>query len=182
MFAPLNETVNGETIHSLGEYHPWTEHKMLGGTGADWPEHSAQILRLKKRYASAVDYFFGHLESRVKKSEAIAIVPGHDATSTVASGACLLARRLAEACGCIDATGCLVRHTTIEKKATGGDRSIDVDLNSICVHDAELIQGRKVLLLDDVKTSGNSLLACKRLLLDAGAAKVVMVAMGRTTH
>lgn len=182
MFAPANETVEGELIHSLGEYHPYTRYKLMGGDPADWPEHSSMILNLKKRYSSAVDYFFGHLEPRVKKAEAVAAVPGHDAASTTASGICLLGRRLAGSSECVDATGCLVRHTTIAKKATGGDRSIEVDLASIEVRQPDLIYGRKVLLLDDVKTSGNSLLACRQLLLQAGAAKVVMVAMGRTTH
>ena len=182
MFAPAKEIVDGETIHSLGEYHPYTRYKLMGGDPACWPEHSSMILNLKKRYASAVDYFFAHLQPRVKKAEAVAVVPGHDADATAASGACLLGRRLAEASHCVDATGCLVRHTTIAKKATGGDRSIEVDLNSIEVRHPELIQGRRVLLIDDVKTSGNSLLACRMLLMEAGAAEVVMVAMGRTTH
>lgn len=182
MFAPANETVEGELIHSLGEYHPYTRFKLMGGDPADWPEHSSMILGLKKGHKHALDYFYAHLESRVKKAEAIAVVPGHEAGKPGTSGVRLLARRLAQASGCIDATGCLVRHTTIEKKATGGDRSKCVDLNSIEVRQPDLIYGRRVLLLDDVKTSGNSLLACRELLLHAGAAKVVMAAMARTTH
>jgi predicted amidophosphoribosyltransferase len=55
-------------------------------------------------------------------------------------------------------------------------------LDSIKVVKPDLIKGRRVLLLDDVKTSGNSLIACKELLLKAGAKEVVMVALGRTTH
>jgi predicted amidophosphoribosyltransferase len=182
VFAPKNETVDGELIHSLGEYHPWSTHKLMGGNGDNWPEHSSMILGLKKGHKQALDYFYAHLEPRVRKAEAIAVVPGHEAGKPGTSGVRLLARRLAEACGCVDATGCLVRHTTIAKKATGGDRSKCVDLNSIEVRQPDLIMGRKVLLLDDVKTSGNSLLACRELLLDAGAAKVVMAAMARTTH
>jgi predicted amidophosphoribosyltransferase len=42
--------------------------------------------------------------------------------------------------------------------------------------------GREVLLLDDVTTSGSSLEACKRLLLDAGAAAVKCAALGRTAE
>lgn len=55
-------------------------------------------------------------------------------------------------------------------------------MNSIRVEHAELIQGREVLLLDDVTTSGNSLVACRQLLLEAGAARVKYMALGRTTH
>lgn len=182
MFAPLNETVDGHTIHSLGEYHPYTHHKAMGGDSSNWPDHSCKILDLKRKYAQGINYFFAHLEPRVKKAEAVSVVPGHDPASEGNAGVHLLGRRLAQASGCVDATGCLVRHTPIAKKATGGDRSIEVDLSSIEVRQPDLIYGRKVLLIDDVKTSGNSLLACRLLLLDAGAAKVVMVALGRTTH
>ena len=50
------------------------------------------------------------------------------------------------------------------------DRSIDVHLKSIRVENRELIQGKQVLVLDDVQTTGNSLQACLQLITEAGAA------------
>ena len=38
----------------------------------------------------------------------------------------------------------------------------------------------RVLLIDDVATSGNSLRACRDILLKNGAKKVYMLALGRT--
>ncbi|WP_185753755.1 phosphoribosyltransferase [Selenomonas sp. AB3002] len=42
------------------------------------------------------------------------------------------------------------------------------------------ISGKTIFLLDDIVTTGNSLIAGKELLLEAGAAKVYPLAMGRT--
>ncbi|GLX43808.1 hypothetical protein Pcaca01_14760 [Pectobacterium carotovorum subsp. carotovorum] len=53
----------------------------------------------------------------------------------------------------------------------GGDRSIDGHMKSIRVNDNNF-NGRNVVLLDDVKTTGGSMSACYHLLIKAGA-KVV---------
>lgn len=45
--------------------------------------------------------------------------------------------------------------------------------------DAE-VKGRRVVLLDDVADTGMTLRACEKLLMDAGAAKVVKVALAKT--
>ena len=42
------------------------------------------------------------------------------------------------------------------------------------------IKGETIFLFDDITTTGCSLLACKELLLDAGAAQVAMIALGQT--
>lgn len=182
VFKPSKEeTLEGEII-SLGEYRPWKFHTECGGNGSDWPEHSARTLGLKKKKAAGLTYFFDYMVKRVKKPTAIAVVPSHSPATGPTSGVHILAKRLAQALGMMDASGCLVRHTEIEKLAGGGDRSIERHLESVKVENANLITGQKVLLLDDVTTSGNSLLACRRLLLEAGAAEVKMAALGRTTH
>lgn len=43
-----------------------------------------------------------------------------------------------------------------------------------------LIKGKNVLLLDDVRTTGNSLSACKQVLEEAGALTVQCLALGQT--
>ncbi len=42
------------------------------------------------------------------------------------------------------------------------------------------VEGEDVLLLDDISTSGNSLLACRDILIANGARSVEMLALGRT--
>lgn len=173
--------LEGEIV-SLGEYRPWTFHKENGGNGGNWPEHSARTLDLKKKKAAGLNYFFNYMVKRVKKPTAIAVVPSHSPATGPTSGVHILAKRIAKELGLVDASKCLVRHTEIEKLAGGGNRSIETHLDSVAVENADLIKGEKVLLLDDVTTTGNSLLACRRLLLKSGAAEVKMVALGRTTH
>lgn len=47
------------------------------------------------------------------------------------------------------------------------------------VADAELIQGRRILLIDDIVTTGATLSECARTLLEGGAAEVVCATVAR---
>lgn len=76
----------------------------------------------------------------------------------------------------------LVRHKSIPKLATGGVRAKQVHLNSICVEPQTVKRGAKILLLDDVVTTKNSLEACRELLYAAGARLVVCVALAKTVE
>ena len=89
-----------------------------------------------------------------------------------------LAQMLAEN-GRIDATGCLVRHTTIRRIVYGGPSTRALHRQTIQLEHGELVEGRSVLLLDDIAKSGASLMACRELLLGAGAETVQAMALGR---
>ncbi len=178
VFHDLNKS-GGAMIVAYGSYKPWTWHKMEGGDGSNYPEFSGRILDLKEGKAHAVEYFRERVEPDLGNGFAVAVVPSHDPESP-GLGLRALAAALAQNGGRIDASGCLVRTVKIDKLAHGGDRSINVHLGSIAVTNAALIKGRDVMLLDDVTRTGNSLFACRRLLLDAGARSVQCVALGRT--
>lgn len=90
-----------------------------------------------------------------------------------------LAQTLAAEAGRVDATGCLVRHTTIRRIIYGGPSTRALHRQTIRVEDGALVQGRSVLLLDDIAKSGASLVACRELLEDAGAGTVQALALGR---
>ena len=47
------------------------------------------------------------------------------------------------------------------------------------VADAELIQGRRILLIDDIVTTGATLSECARTLLEGGASQVVCATVAR---
>lgn len=181
MFKPSQERLQGHEIVILGPYRPWGHHKECGGTSSGYPEHSGRILDVKQNQARGINYFYSFMQPRVKSPDAIAVVPSHDPNKG-AGGLHALSARLATKLGLIDASTALVRHTKIKKLADGGDRSVDVHLASIHVPDASGIKGKKVLLIDDVMTTGHSLLASRRLLLEAGASSVKCVALGRTTY
>lgn len=92
----------------------------------------------------------------------------------------MLARRLASTNDRIDAVDYIVRTKTIAKLAKGGNRDIDIQRESLGVNPDMSITGSVILLVDDVTTSGNSLLACKELLLKHGAKDVAMFALGKS--
>ena len=46
--------------------------------------------------------------------------------------------------------------------------------------DPELVKGRRILLIDDIITTGSTLSECARTLLEAGAAEVLCAAIART--
>jgi predicted amidophosphoribosyltransferase len=181
MFAQSKERLQGQDIIVLGAYRPWTHHKDMGGDSSNYPRHSGRILDLKENRAQGINYFYDYMQPKLKSPEAIAVVPSHDPEKGP-GGLHALAAKLAANCGMEDASAALVRHTRIEKLANGGDRSLQVHANSIHIPNVALVEGKAVLLIDDVMTSGNSLLACRQLLVDAGASAVKCVALGRTTY
>ena len=86
--------------------------------------------------------------------------------------------------GMVDGSGVLVRTKSVPSAKDGGPRdpkdhfdSIIVDKN--CGID---ISGRNILLIDDVTTTGGSLLACKMILKKSGAVKVNILALAQTQN
>ncbi len=161
-------------ITYIGLYHPWR-----GGTNPDFDAFSANILELKR--CGLVDHFADMLCRYVDAStlDVVCIVPSHCASGD-GNGIRRVASLLSQKLDLRDACHCLHRHTTINKLANGGCRSVNVHLRSIMVRDAAAIRNQRVLLLDDVTTTGNSLHACRDLLLASGAATVVCFALAQT--
>ena len=74
------------------------------------------------------------------------------------------------------------RNSIIPKLAYGGDRNIEIHYKSITTLDDVDISGEIVLIMDDVTTTGNSLKACRDILINRGADVVEMLALGRTVR
>lgn len=55
-----------------------------------------------------------------------------------------------------------------------------VELESISVNPNMTVEGDVVLIVDDVTTSGASLEACRNILLEHGARRVAMLALGQS--
>ena len=77
----------------------------------------------------------------------------------------------------------------LQRLRSAGVKTILVDLNIPGLElnsnnhcSDEVIAGQHVLLLDDVCTTGNSLGACRQLLLDAGAAEVYCLVLAKTAN
>jgi len=179
MFDMHEEEIDGIEIATLGSFIPWGLHKDQGGDGASYPEHSARILDVKSGQEAGLKYFADFMAPKIRTPGVVAIVPSSDPAKT-GPGIIKLAKRLAALTPLSDATSALVRHTKIPKLASGGSRDIQVHLDSIAVN-SQLIVGDRVFLLDNVLSTGNSMLACRQLLEDAGASEVICMALGRIT-
>lgn len=141
------------------------------------------ILEVKNGKVSGINYYEKKLIEAFSKIDVtnswITIVPSSK-KDKLNDGMCKLINRVVSHLTEVKFCKCLNRKYTIEKLATGGNRSIKTHLNSIelCGERSEFF-GEKIYLIDDIMTTGNSLLACKKILEDAGA-KVVCIALGKT--
>jgi len=117
------------------------------------------------------------LSPLVAEDVAVAVVPSHD-PFLMEPPIRLLAQALAGERARTDATGCLVRHTKINRIVYGGRSDRQLHRATIRVVMPEVVAGKRVLLLDDIARSGASLRACRELLYEAGATRVQAAALG----
>ena len=120
---------------------------------------------------------YAMLDPLVAPGVALAVVPPHRAFQAFWPLR-TLAQKLAEN-GRVDATACLVRHTTIRRIIYGGPSTRALHTQTIQAEHKEMVEGKRVLLLDDIAKSGASLMTCRKLLLEAGAETVQALALGR---
>jgi predicted amidophosphoribosyltransferase len=147
----------------------------------------ALVLDLKDGYENGIDharqeFLLASLELDLPEDTLVAIVPGHEATASNAGRPLAnVVARLPNWNGALrQAADTLIRHTTVAKLAAGGDRGIEVHIGSVHIPRPQTVAGRDVFLIDDVTTTGNSLRACRELLVRAGTRRIAAVALART--
>lgn len=183
---PSDETIR-RTIYRLHTYHKYWLAPGVRNPKVD--RLSRLILDLKDEncpnHTNAVQYFGKRLSQKlvrlVDHDEEIygAIVPSHEA-GKCSKGLRAVMRHVRQLYNIKNSRNPLVRHTTVEKLSYGGDRDKEVHLNSIRIAGKFIPSGAKVLLLDDITTTNNSLNACAELLYDSGARLVMKVALAKT--
>lgn len=174
-------------IYYLGDYHP------KSGTKHD--AYSKEILKLKEQESE--DYFYKWFENvwpdPIFYKSSFACVPSSN-SDTEMNGIQALVRGWVcfeyTAClgDCYDLTTLFKRHTSIKPAHLGGGRSIEVHMNSIKVRSAATeainrdvnLLSAPVFIFDDVATSGNSLLACRKIAAAAGFRDIHLCALGKT--
>ena len=165
-------------VHFLGPYYPY---KVRGAKNPKFDVYSGIVLDLKiDRKAAALLYFYRRINPLVHSDITVCTVPSSD-PEKLETGIRLLGMRLALN-NRTDGTLCLVRTKSVTKATAGGPRSVAVHKDSTEVREIEKVRDAEILLLDDVTTSGASMIAAKELLIAAGAASVKCLALGKTTH
>ena len=147
-------------------------------------DHTRHILDLKKvALPGAIDYFVERLDEILAEGFPICMIPSSDPSKDT-PGLRQVIGRLAQN-NQIDGSSLLTRHELIPASQSASyyktDReNIHMHLESMKVAGSSLIRSRPVLLLDDIVTTGTSFMACRKLLLDAGASEAICLALGKT--
>jgi len=161
-----------DTAFALGAYIPSRN-----------PDHysdqlTQMVLRLKRRERDAIAYFARMIDPLLARNVVMVAVPSSD-PAREPSGVKLLAQRLAEQ-GRIDGTGCLGRSEAIDAQSRGGQRSRERHERTIVVAAPDLLWGKAVVLLDDVRTSGTTLDVCRAKLKLYQPASITEFVLGQT--
>lgn len=133
------------------------------------------IIRRLNYFASAFD------DIDIDQNTVLTRPPSHDEIKYDSSKpmskviSCIVDRHGSGINGC----GILKRRYIVEESKTG-DRSIYKHLKSIEIENVISIKGKTIYLIDDICTSGVSLIACTELLYRAGAGHVVCFCLART--
>jgi predicted amidophosphoribosyltransferase len=79
---------------------------------------------------------------------------------------------------------CLIRTQHSEQHRAGMDAKgrRDTVANAFTVQNPRLVSGERVLLVDDVFTTGATVSACADALLASGAESVLVITLARTLH
>jgi adenine/guanine phosphoribosyltransferase-like PRPP-binding protein len=181
----------------LTDYHPY---RIMNEDGEKIKNpkfgiECGQLLDIKgdpagRNYRAAVSAFGNRLAKALKDdsqlaryaSVDIAIIPKSEA-GKVAPGLLAVAERLEvlDKRFILPRSPILTRVKSIEKLANGGNRAMYVHTGSIVADIPISRRGRAILLIDDIGTTGNSIMACTTLLYGAGASRVFPIVLGRTT-
>lgn len=174
----VNEAWNGTgDIVVYSNYHKYWLDRERKIKNPLFDVFSGKILDLKEGKSAAIRYFYNLLNEEICKDVTICVVPSSDANKKI-TGMTMLGEMLADN-ERKNKVYYLNRSKSIDKLAMGGCRDKEVHLRSIEVLEDMDITGDIVLLMDDVTTTGNSLYACKEILINHGAERVEMFALGK---
>lgn len=157
-----------------------------------YKEHSGmseKILRFKEGDAQSIEYFVNVMseamdsyynENEVHLSDMlICVVPSH-VKGMYSTGLVQMAKKLAAKYKMSNETNLIIRTKTHEKKSQGGNRDLDLMLDTLEVNQYVNVSGKDILVIDDVVTTGNSIEAVRRILKENGANQVFAQTLGKS--
>lgn len=112
----------------------------------------------------------------------VCTVPGHEKTDNAANGVFDVLCQTYKGKNIIVRNTIIQRIVSIPEKVTDPFRNSDYrkDMHSIAIEPGYDVTGKDIIIIDDITTTGCSLIACRNLLLSAGAKRVVLLALGKT--
>ena len=192
-----------KNIFYIGKYIP--TRKLQFATNADDIEFSKKLLAIKDRKIKAIEYFTNILTGLINQNGKFIITTVPSSTQDNANAIDIIAKNLSSEDNFNIANGSAVisfyesadkkwvyesdtnlsvikRIISLEKKSTGGVRDANIEYKSVSINSRwlDVIKGKIILLLDDIITSGTSIQACKKKLIENGAHRVICLALGRT--
>ncbi len=181
IFLDTTEGLEIREVNYFVDYYPYYK-----GRNPKFDEHSASILEFKKGNPPSTILLFAiniinQFDPEWNNCCCVA-VPSSD-SSKKSTPVHIMIKVLATLNSSLqDGSDVLVRTKTIRKLSWGGKRDISVHLDSIDINPNSSIDvsGKDVLLIDDVMTTGNSLLACESKLIAAGANRVFFLTLAKT--
>lgn len=172
---------------SCGVYHPY---RIMGERNPNCDELTFKMMDLKnpncQAHSQAVEYFakrWGDLltsllvDNRrlVEQNFNIAIIPKHE-RGRVSEGLQAVAGIVATRIGYLPNPPPIILYRKYDVPSahnSSGGRSVMTHIDSIEVLKNNLLKGAPTVLLDDVKTTGVSMSACRQLLEQAGSGVVI---------
>lgn len=151
----------------------------------DWQNHrdsefSDRMIGLKGNQAEDVQWYADRLSSVLSRDFVVVVVPPSQIDKDAPMSD--LIDLISMDHNILNASACLRRTKTIKKLAEGNNRAVSVHLDSIEFEHPELLDGKNVLLLDDIMSTGNSLLACEQIIKKhAKPTAILKLALGKTT-
>lgn len=176
------DTVNG--IYWLYQYHPYR-----GGFNRAFDVNSRLLLDSKdascKDFVTAVQYFTRGTRRYINQYIGastdfyVALAPSSTANKW-SPGLCAIADNLRKNYKILNDAQMLTRHTTVAKAARGGSRDKEQHKKTISVSIDPSNKKPVALIIDDVTTSGSTMLACKELLDAAGFVNIMLLTLEKT--
>lgn len=119
------------------------------------------------------------LMERIPRGSVVCVVPS--STAGKVSGLELILKDLA-AMKSLSVEKLIVRANSKDKATYGGSRDRIAHYMTLECAPRKEIEGKRIILIDDISTTGNSLFACKKLLEKNGARHVRVIVLGRTRN
>ncbi len=178
LMSPYERYRSANQIKNFYPYHPV---RYRGSFNLRHKGMSELIIELKNKDGFAIRELVGYIIDRVPEVDVICSVPSSNAEDTN-NGIKIASRIIAQKLNIIDGTDCLYRTRTRPKSCSGNRSDVYSQTSTLAVTNKHLISGKTVLLLDDVTTSGTTLVACASMLKQAGAKTILKYAIGATVY